>query len=226
MTFEFDGTGSLPAPQTVQTCDLGESHEGELVRFDDAFFIFDEGGDTLMTNFNYLLSNCFPGKDMRIEDNTGIGGTILPGAAGDTVRTDVVGICVQFDTASPYTTGYQMTPRRPSDLSFTASQLGVGDGRAIPVARLMQNAPNPWSLGTTIAFQVPEPAQGERTPVRLSVFDLQGRLVRTLIDAPLEPGDHVFQVSSEALGNVANGIYFYALDTGDARLVRKMMIAR
>jgi hypothetical protein len=226
LIFELDGPGAVPAAQTVASCDLGETHEGELVRFDDAFFIFNEGGDTLQTNFNYLLSNCFPGKDMRIEDNTGIGGTILPGGPGDTVRVDVVGICVQFDSSSPYTTGFQIVPRRPQDLTFTTSQVGIGDGQVKPVARLMQNAPNPFSNGTTILFQVPEPAQGETTPVRLSVFDLQGRLVRTLVDTALPPGDHAVQVSSEALGNVANGIYFYTLETGETRIVRKMMLAR
>ncbi len=83
-----------------------------------------------------------------------------------------------------------------------------------PHARLMQNRPNPFGAGgTNISFTV------DRVPctVSLKVYDLRGRLVRTLVD---EPSNHpTIQLSNQVVwdrmdssGNeVASGVYFCRL---------------
>lgn len=56
-----------------------------------------------------------------------------------------------------------------------------------PAAMLGRNSvfPNPFNPRTTIRFRLPDAGAA-----RLQIFDIAGRLVRTLVDADLEPGDH------------------------------------
>jgi N-acetylneuraminic acid mutarotase len=93
---------------------------------------------------------------------------------------------------------------------------------AVPDFRLEQNYPNPFEARTTITFTVSAAASGR--PVRLAVYDLQGRRVATLVDGLLAPGRHdVFWGGLSRSGApVGSGIYFYRLQQGDLE-AQKMM---
>lgn len=97
---------------------------------------------------------------------------------------------------------------------------------ASPVARryaLTQNMPNPFNPMTEISFELPE-----RIPVRLQVFDLRGRLVRTLVDGPREAGvQRVTWDGRDARGaRVASGVYLYRIQAGDWVDQRKMTLVK
>ncbi len=99
-------------------------------------------------------------------------------------------------------------------------------GLSLPRAfTLEQNSPNPFNPSTTLGFSVPEGYEGE---VSLQVFDLRGRLVRTLSEGPREPGHHlVFWDGSDQQGHpLASGIYFYRLRAGDFAQTRKMVLMK
>jgi len=70
---------------------------------------------------------------------------------------------------------------------------------------LRGNFPNPFNPKTNVAFSLSEPGR-----VRLEIFDLSGRLVRTLVDAQAAAGDHVAEWNGrDANGTpVSSGIYF------------------
>jgi hypothetical protein len=73
---------------------------------------------------------------------------------------------------------------------------------------LSRNYPNPFNPGTRIEFQVPEQSQ-----VRLSVFDILGRPVKTLVDGvfPASGGPPYFALwdgTDEGGRKVASGVYF------------------
>jgi hypothetical protein len=72
-------------------------------------------------------------------------------------------------------------------------------------------APNPFRAATTIRFSVA--AAG---PATLAIHDVGGRLVRTLLDAALVPGDRrvVWDGRDDAGRALASGVYFYRLRTG------------
>lgn len=77
-------------------------------------------------------------------------------------------------------------------------------------AVLMQNRPNPFGAGgTTISFNV----KRSTSHVSLSVYDLSGRLVRTLVDESREPGHHAvsWDGRNDMGEEVASGIYFCRL---------------
>jgi hypothetical protein len=67
-------------------------------------------------------------------------------------------------------------------------QVPVGVGEAPPAAAfaLHQNTPNPFNPTTRITFDLPAAGRAH-----LAVFDVRGRLVRQLVDAPLAAGPNV-----------------------------------
>jgi hypothetical protein len=83
---------------------------------------------------------------------------------------------------------------------------------------LNQNYPNPFNPTTTINFALPKDVQ-----VKLTVFDILGREVVTLVDEKMEAGLH--NVSFDA-ARYASGVYFYHLKAGDRVFSRKMMLLK
>jgi PKD repeat protein len=89
----------------------------------------------------------------------------------------------------------------------------------VPAAfRLHQNAPNPFNAQTEITFDVPADS-----PVRLVVYNLNGREVAQLVDEPLPAGTH--RVHWNAVGQ-ASGTYVYRLEVGTLAEGRKMLLLR
>ena len=103
------------------------------------------------------------------------------------------------------------------------SVTGEDDPDMPQVNFLSQNYPNPFNPVTVIAFGLSEPAN-----VRLQIYDVAGRLVRTLVDENREAG--VFNETWEGLDNggcsIASGVYFYRLIVGDFVQTRKMVLLR
>jgi hypothetical protein len=87
------------------------------------------------------------------------------------------------------------------------------------VFRLDPNRPNPFNPSTTISFSL-----DRRSPVELTVFDIRGRKIDTLIDRPLDPGRH--QVVWTGDGRLPSGVYFYQLRAGAAVVRRKMVLSK
>jgi hypothetical protein len=103
-------------------------------------------------------------------------------------------------------------------------QTGVPN-QAAPVYRmqLSQNVPNPFASGTSIRFVSPYAQQ-----MTLRVFDITGRLVRTLVDGEVSAGPNEIRWDGrDARGQAAaSGIYFYQLDGGERSLTRKGVLLR
>jgi len=97
------------------------------------------------------------------------------------------------------------------------------------VYSLSQNYPNPFSSLTAISYSIAKSAVGGRSSaISLKVYDLTGRLVRTLVDRSQEPG--YYKVSWDGRDDsgkqVAPGIYFYKLITDEYRFTKKLVILR
>jgi len=86
-------------------------------------------------------------------------------------------------------------------------------GRSPASSALNQNHPNPFSAATTIRYSVAAAELGRRTQVNLSVYDLGGRLVKTLVDEPKEPGYYSvnWDGKDQTGKRVSGGAYFYRL---------------
>ncbi len=97
----------------------------------------------------------------------------------------------------------------------------VGDPSA-PILKL-ENFPNPFNPSTTILFSLP--AKGM---ILLDVFDLQGRLVKSLVAGEMPAGAHsvVWNGFDNAGRAKASGVYFYRLRTPNVSLQRRMVLIK
>jgi len=88
---------------------------------------------------------------------------------------------------------------------------------------LDQNYPNPFNPQTSIAFTIPE-----KSFVELSVYNILGMKVRTLINGDMETGEHTvtFDGKDDSGNPVSAGIYFYRLKTQSSALTRKMVLIK
>ncbi len=92
---------------------------------------------------------------------------------------------------------------------------------------LFQNYPNPFNPSTTIVFDIPGNS-GITQKVNLTIYDLRGRKVKTLIDEDLVPGSHriVWDGKSDAGEKMSSGIYFSMIRSGGFTGVRKMIMVK
>ena len=88
---------------------------------------------------------------------------------------------------------------------------------------LDQNVPNPFNPSTVISFSLPT-----TTSVRLSIYDLLGQNIRTLLDGVQSQGGHsVVWDGKDSLGqDAASGIYLYRLEASHLVQTRRMLLLR
>ena len=94
--------------------------------------------------------------------------------------------------------------------------------------QLLANYPNPFNPETWIPYQLSEP-----TAVTLTIYAVNGRLIRTLAlgDQPAgmyqtRPRAVYWDGKNEVGEQVASGVYFYTLKAGDFTATRKMLIRK
>jgi len=99
------------------------------------------------------------------------------------------------------------------------TSVGEGVGEGLPATyTLHQNHPNPFNPATTITYEIPETGR-----VSLSIYDVVGRRVATLVDAVMPTGSHTLRFDGSGL---ATGLYFYRLRAGGHSETRRMILAK
>jgi hypothetical protein len=88
---------------------------------------------------------------------------------------------------------------------------------------LGQNHPNPFNPETYIRYSLRKPGS-----VGLRVYDVDGRLIKGLVEEDLPAGEYTvrWDGTDEGGSPVASGIYFCRLEAGDSRDVRKMVLLK
>jgi hypothetical protein len=93
-----------------------------------------------------------------------------------------------------------------------------GDSEVPAEIELLQNYPNPFNPSTTISFSIPKASN-----VRINIYSVSGQLVATLIDEFVQTGR--YRVRWDA-SNQASGVYFYTLNVGEERFLKKMVLIK
>jgi parallel beta-helix repeat protein len=114
-----------------------------------------------------------------------------------------------------------------TDETHTQTYTECGTGAEDPLVvrpYLSNNFPNPFNPSTAIRYRVPSP--GSR--VTLSVYDLSGRRVATLVDAYRSGGEHfaVWRGLDDGGSEVSSGVYFYRLEVDGTSIERKMVLLK
>tara|TARA_B100001245_G_C22714545_1_gene347528 strand:- start:213 stop:659 length:447 start_codon:yes stop_codon:yes gene_type:complete len=117
---------------------------------------------------------------------------------------------------------YEQGMSAPSPGCFTFFEaLGVNELSLVPgVFQLAQNYPNPFNPVTHIRFFLPE-----RSPLKLSIFDILGREVNRVSHSDMDQGTHVITWNGTSFSGekVSAGIYIYTLEAGRFNGTRKMI---
>jgi hypothetical protein len=109
-----------------------------------------------------------------------------------------------------------------SDPSSPGTVTSVPETRFPKWFALHPNAPNPFNPMTTIRYDVPA-GGGE---VMLRIYDVRGRLVRTLVDGMQSPGEKrtVWYGRDNQGNSVATGMYFYRMTAPGFEMTKKMVL--
>ncbi len=93
----------------------------------------------------------------------------------------------------------------------------------LPQIALAQNVPNPFNPATRITYSL-----AETSHARVSVYDVRGAFIATLVDDDVTAGNHTVEWSGvDSSGRqVASGVYFYTLEAGDRTMSKKMMLLK
>ena len=110
----------------------------------------------------------------------------------------------------------------PTDLSVGTEVLT--DGTDLPTSyALSQNYPNPFNPNTEIKFDILV-----RSHVTLTVYNVLGQRVATLVDKEMLPGSYVadWNSTSDNGKEVTSGVYFYKLEADDFIQTKKMLLLK
>jgi hypothetical protein len=109
---------------------------------------------------------------------------------------------------------------RPEFENVTVALSGVAGANAeLPtVYALDQNYPNPFNPSTEISFDLPSAGH-----VELSVYNILGQKVVTLIDGQREAGRHVATFNAD---QYSSGVYFYRIAAADYSATKKMLLLK
>ena len=107
---------------------------------------------------------------------------------------------------------------------FTGGLLSIDEGSALPAEfALHPNFPNPFNPATRIIYDL-----AEASDVRLEIYDLMGRNIKTLVNQTQGTGRHFITWNgNDHTGNqVGAGVYLYRLHAGNKIFTRKMILMK
>lgn len=99
-----------------------------------------------------------------------------------------------------------------------ATDIDNGSGNKPESYFSLSSYPNPFNATARITFSIPEPQE-----ITLTVYDLLGRKVKTLVDDYRDAGVH--HVSFNA-SDLASGVHFYRMRVGDAVISNRMVLLK
>jgi FlgD Ig-like domain len=114
-----------------------------------------------------------------------------------------------------------------SQISFSGGPMSVGGRdlaqKVLSSFLLYQNYPNPFNPNTAIQYNLPKSGQ-----VEINIFDVNGRLTRSLFNAYQNAGIHTLVWDSRNNGAtiVASGTYFCQVIFNRSALINKLMLVK
>jgi uncharacterized delta-60 repeat protein len=202
------------------------------------------GGVVDQTSLNPVVHNHMASADSLYLHNTGAGvmdfridcSTLRPAGAWLSAvpthgtiaagQSQTVAIWVDADTTNGGVFDFygavdvhmNTCPDSLAHLPLIATVLRAGDRAATPEAFSLTAQPNPFNPLTTITFELPR-----TEAVTLMVYDIQGRVVGTLVHSMLSAGSHRMVFDGRAL---SSGLYFARLQTPSRTLSQKLLLIK
>ena len=211
----WDGTGNDTARIDIGVYEYGASYMGGI-----AGYVYKDAEEYEPLPYVLLKINNVNSKH-EFSDSTGYYEfNILPGVydiyASRVFYDDIVIEDVEVVAGEVSLVNFTMAGGPPSVIK-------KDNKKSISSNILMYNFPNPFNPTTTIAFTIPKNSQ-----VYLGIYDISGKLIKTLIDAPIEAGYHtvVWDGTDDNGRSVSSGVYFYKLKSKGYEETKKMLLLK
>jgi len=203
------GSTGLPAPDAIGTINLGAA-DGKLA----------------LVNTNVVLTGGTPSSP-TIVDLLGYGAADFSESAPASAMNNTTatfrghGGCDETnDNLADFASGSPGPRNSASPANICDGWLGVGPRPA--VLSLSSPKPNPSHGVSYVSFGLPQEAR-----VRLTVSDVMGRRVASLVDDVLPAGQHdVSWTGKGDGGQVRSGLYYFTLEVSGRRFVRSFVLVR
>lgn len=107
-----------------------------------------------------------------------------------------------------------------AEIDAAIAELGIEEDNSLTAKKisLEQNYPNPFNPETQISFYCS--ANGK---VNLSVYNVKGELVQTLVDKNMQAGNNTVNFNGAGLNS---GVYYYTLKAAGETVTRKMVLTK
>jgi len=213
---------------------VGTNGEGSFYYLDNDSTSKYPGDGGIKSNWNDSLGNKFGVDDgfkwdvwemeepYSAEDTENDYSITIYAKAGNTISTFSLSFLISESS-------YELVPiegEKTFDFRESQDQITVVEGTPIREDRpdlpttmeLEQNYPNPFNPSTTITYSIPNDA-----PVQLTVTDINGRVVRNLVNARQSAG--TYRVSVDMLG-LSSGVYLYRLNVAGQTITKSMTLIK
>ena len=190
---------------------------------EDGYFILQTSdGGYILTGATLSYGN--GGRDVFVVRVNALGDTLWTKTIGGT--GDEIGYCIQETQDGGYiivgqTDSYGAGGDDLWLIKLDPEPAGISSAKnpAAPEAHsLYQNYPNPFNPTTRISWRLPVSG-----PVKLTIYDLTGKTIVTLLDGWYPAGAHAVEWDAS---NLASGVYLYRLHTDHFAQTRKMLLLR
>lgn len=180
-----------------------------------------------LTNGNTLISSGRQGRIFEVTTNGEIVWEFINPlmtngvlAQGDEPTDNAIFRAHKYSTDFIISLGVDTTSQGPIELYNVAVE---DESNGIFAFRLKQNHPNPFNPNTSIEFEL-----AEASYTTLTIYDIAGNEIRTLLNRRMESG--VKNISWDSLDNdgnpVSSGMYFYTVTAGETKQTKKMLLLR
>jgi hypothetical protein len=230
LSFHNEGPGSVAVALFVTTGFTGPSGAPSNTLANDTFWKSDEvfisTGDTATVKLDFdnaqglnLSDNPFPhtaGDRSAPDGTTGAAINVF-----DRLQISAIGWEVRSGSGEPAEADLVITPRATLIDPVTSVEIGIDSpGR---ITGLTDVAPNPFGYLTRVEYIMPRTGH-----VTIRVYDVRGRLIRTLLNQSVVEGTHItsWDARDENGRNVASGIYFVRMTSFGQTTIRKALVLK
>jgi len=230
LSFHNEGPGSVTVALFATTGFTGPSGAPSNTLANDTFWKSDEAfiatGDTATVELDFdnvqgysLSDNPFPhtaGGQSAPDGTTGAAINVF-----DRLQISAIGWEVRSVIGGPTATSLVITPKATTIDPVTSVEIEIDPPVRVP--RLISVAPNPFGSTTRVKYKAPQIGH-----VTIQIYDVRGRLIKTLIDRSVVEGTHFasWNAQDENGTTVASGIYLVRMISFGQEVVRKALVLR
>jgi hypothetical protein len=205
------------------TENLGFNGSHPSVEPDESFFLF-----------NSTQYGGYGRNDIFIVLKNGDGSWATPINMGDKINSRYNETCASLSPDGKYIFFSRYNePDEKSNIYWVSSSIidsikktitGINEKKSQPEGfNLHQNYPNPFNPSTVIGYQLTGVSN-----VKLSIFNLLGEKIKTLVDSYQSAGEHsvTWDATDNSNNPVCSGVYFYKMETSGMSFQKKMILVR